>query len=60
MAQRLERGEIRLYRFTPPDKERPVLILTRASAIREFFERELVFSRDPSLSAPHAAGRRWR
>lgn len=34
MAQRLERGEIRLYRFAPPDKERPVLILTRGSAIR--------------------------
>ena len=34
MAQRLERGEIRLYRFAPPDKERPVVILTRASAVR--------------------------
>jgi mRNA interferase MazF len=34
MAQRLERGEVRLYRFAPPDKERPVLILTRGSAIR--------------------------
>ena len=34
MAQRLERGEIRLYRFAPPDKERPVVILTRGSAIR--------------------------
>jgi len=34
MAQRLERGEIRLYRFAPPDKEHPVLILTRGSAIR--------------------------
>ena len=29
----LERGEIRLYRFPKPDKERPVLILTRGSAI---------------------------
>ncbi len=33
MAGRLERGEIRLYRFPPPDKERPVLVLTRGSAI---------------------------
>jgi len=33
LAGRLERGEIRLYRFPPPDKERPVLILTRGSAI---------------------------
>ena len=33
MAGRLERGEIRLYRFPRPDKERPVLILTRGSAI---------------------------
>lgn len=30
---RLERGEVRLLRFPPPDKERPVLILTRSSAI---------------------------
>ena len=34
MAQRLEWGEIRLYRFSRPDKERPVVILTRGSAIR--------------------------
>lgn len=33
MAGRLERGEIRLYRFPTPDKSRPVLILTRAEAI---------------------------
>ena len=33
MAERLERGEIRLYRFERPDKERPVLILTRSSAV---------------------------
>jgi len=33
LAGRLERGEVRLYRFAPPDKERPVLILTRTSAI---------------------------
>ena len=33
MARRIERGEIRLYRFPAPDKERPVLILTRNSVI---------------------------
>jgi len=33
LAGRLERGEVRLYRFAPPDKERQVLILTRTSAI---------------------------
>ncbi|MGH9646902.1 MAG: type II toxin-antitoxin system PemK/MazF family toxin [Bryobacteraceae bacterium] len=30
----LARGEVRLYRFPPPDKERPVLILTRENVIR--------------------------
>jgi mRNA interferase MazF len=30
----MERGEIRWYEFQPPDKRRPVLILTRTSAIR--------------------------
>jgi len=29
----MRRGEIRLYRFTRPDKQRPVVILTRDSAI---------------------------
>jgi mRNA interferase MazF len=33
VARRLERGEVRLYRFRPPDKQRPVLILTRSSAL---------------------------
>lgn len=33
MAGRLARGEIRLYRFSAPDKQRPVLVLTRESAI---------------------------
>ncbi len=33
MAGRVERGEVRLYRFAPPDKQRPVLILTRTSSI---------------------------
>lgn len=29
----MKRGEIRWYKFTRPDKKRPVLILTRDSAI---------------------------
>jgi mRNA interferase MazF len=33
VAGTLSRGEIRLYRFAPPDKQRPVLVLTRDSAI---------------------------
>lgn len=33
VAGTLSRGEIRLCRFAPPDKQRPVLILTRDSAI---------------------------
>jgi mRNA interferase MazF len=33
LAGRVERGEVRLFRFAPPDKERPVLVLTRSSAI---------------------------
>lgn len=33
LAGRIERGEVRLCHFPPPDKERPVLILTRSSAI---------------------------
>ncbi|HSZ62416.1 MAG TPA: type II toxin-antitoxin system PemK/MazF family toxin [Terriglobales bacterium] len=30
---RISRGEVRLYQFAPPDKKRPVLVLTRNSAI---------------------------
>ena len=33
MAGRLTRGEVRLYDFAPPDKTRPVVVLTRSSAI---------------------------
>jgi mRNA interferase MazF len=33
VAGRLNRGDIHLYRFAPPDKQRPVLILTRDSAV---------------------------
>lgn len=33
MAAGIVRGDIRLYRFAPPDKRRPVVVLTRDSAI---------------------------
>jgi mRNA interferase MazF len=33
VAGTLSRGDVRLCRFAPPDKERPVLVLTRDSAI---------------------------
>ncbi len=33
MASRIARGDVRLYSFAPPDKNRPVLVLTRSSAI---------------------------
>jgi mRNA interferase MazF len=29
----MKRGEVRWYRFSPPDKRRPVLLLTRDSAL---------------------------
>jgi len=32
MAARVTRGDIRLYQFAPPDKRRPVVVLTRDSA----------------------------
>ena len=34
MAGGIERGDIRLYRFAPPDKARPVVVLTRDGAVR--------------------------
>jgi len=34
MAGGITRGDVRLYRFSPPDKERPVVVLTRETAIR--------------------------
>jgi mRNA interferase MazF len=33
VAGPIARGEIRLYRFPRPDKERPVVVLTRDSAV---------------------------
>jgi len=34
MAARLARGDVRLFRFPPPGKPRPVLVVTRPSAIK--------------------------
>jgi mRNA interferase MazF len=33
MAGRIARGDVRLYQFAAPDKKRPVVVLTRDSAI---------------------------
>ena len=33
MAGAIARGEVRLYRFSHPDKQRPVVVLTRSSAV---------------------------
>jgi len=33
VAGRVARGDVRLYEFAPPDKKRPVVVLTRDSAI---------------------------
>src|SRR5665213_663347 len=33
MAARIVRGDVRLYSFTAPDKKRPVVVLTRNSAM---------------------------
>ena len=33
MASRIARGDVRLYQFAPPDKKRPVVVLTRDSAV---------------------------
>ena len=33
MASGIARGDVRLYQFAPPDKKRPVVVLTRDSAI---------------------------
>jgi mRNA interferase MazF len=33
MAARIARGDVRDYNFAPPDKKRPVVVLTRHSAI---------------------------
>lgn len=41
VARGLERGEVRLLHFPPPDKQRPVLILTRGSAL-EYLSRVTV------------------
>lgn len=41
MAGRLARGEVRLYSFAQPDKKRPVVVLTRQSAL-EYLSRVTV------------------
>lgn len=33
MAGVLSRGDVHLFRFAPPDKQRPVVVLTRDSAL---------------------------
>lgn len=33
MASRITRGDVRLYQFAKPDKKRPVVVLTRNTAI---------------------------
>ena len=33
MAGRISRGDVRLYQFSAPDKKRPVVVLTRDSAV---------------------------
>ncbi|PYX20513.1 MAG: PemK family transcriptional regulator [Acidobacteria bacterium] len=33
MAARVARGDVRLYQFAPPDRNRPVVVLTRPRAI---------------------------
>jgi mRNA interferase MazF len=33
VASRITRGDVRLYEFAPPDKKRPVVVLTRDSAV---------------------------
>jgi mRNA interferase MazF len=33
VASRIARGDVRLYQFAPPDKSRPVVVLTRDSAL---------------------------
>jgi mRNA interferase MazF len=33
VASRVSRGDVRLYQFAPPNKKRPVVVLTRDSAI---------------------------
>jgi mRNA interferase MazF len=34
LAGGIARGDIRLYRFAPPDKPRPVVVLTRDSSLK--------------------------
>ena len=38
LGRQMKRGEIRWYKFSHPDKKRPVLILTRSSILEYFGE----------------------
>ena len=68
MAGGIARGDIRLYRFAPHDKKRPVVVLTRDSAVGYLstvtvapitstirgVPSEVVLSEDDGLKAPCA------
>lgn len=68
MAGTIARGNVRLYRFAPPDKKRPVVVLTRDSAVRYLttvtvapvtstirgVPSEVVLSKDDGMKAPCA------
>ena len=68
MAARIARGDVRLYNFAAPDKKRPVVVLTRQSAIAYLFTvtvapitsavrgvpSEVVLNEDDGMKAPCA------
>jgi mRNA interferase MazF len=68
VAGRIARGEVRLYQFARPDKERPVVVLTRDSAVSYLstvtiapitstirgVPSEVVLSQDDGMKAPCA------
>jgi hypothetical protein len=54
----MQRGEIRWYRFSKPDKLRPVLILTRDSAL-EFLAEATIAPITPTVRDNPVAGRSY-
>jgi len=68
VAGRIARGDVRLYQFAPPGKKRPVVVLTRDSAIAYLSNvtvapvtsairdvpSEVVLSEDDGMKAPCA------
>jgi len=68
VAGGIARGDVRLYQFAPPGKKRPVLVLTRGSAIAYLstvtvapiastirgVPSEVVLSKEDSMKAPCA------